>query len=271
MHVIVSHDIDHLTVTEHCRDMILPKFLIRSKIELLSGKISLAEFFSRMGYVFRNKWQNLEELMDFNSVYGIPSTFFIGVNRGKGLVYPRAKAAYWINRIRERGFQVGVHGIRFESLAGIQEEYDVFHELSGMDSFGIRMHYLRRNEDTLSNLEAAGYDFDSSEYAVSDPYMIGRMWEFPLHIMDGYIIQHSSRFQNTNLRKAKELTIKRVEEVSASGCRYLTVLFHDRYFNNGFRTWMEWYVWFMEWIKSQGMGFTDYPTAISTLGIETGG
>ena len=55
MKVIVSHDIDHLTVSEHLfKDAIVPKYYIRSYIELLSGKISLAELFNRSlndGYI----------------------------------------------------------------------------------------------------------------------------------------------------------------------------------------------------------------------------
>ena len=41
MKVIISHDIDHITAREHLTDTIIPKFIIRNKIELLTGKIRL--------------------------------------------------------------------------------------------------------------------------------------------------------------------------------------------------------------------------------------
>jgi len=67
MKAIVSHDIDHLTLSEHYfQDLIVPKFFVRSYIELLSGKISLTELFHRYGDVFKNQWQHIDELHSFN-------------------------------------------------------------------------------------------------------------------------------------------------------------------------------------------------------------
>jgi hypothetical protein len=43
MKIIISHDIDHITVFEHKKDLIIPKFIIRSFIELGLGYISFSE------------------------------------------------------------------------------------------------------------------------------------------------------------------------------------------------------------------------------------
>jgi len=40
MKVIISHDIDHITVFEHKKDLILPEFILRSSVELLLGSVS---------------------------------------------------------------------------------------------------------------------------------------------------------------------------------------------------------------------------------------
>jgi len=99
MKAIFSYDIDHLTLSEHYfQDLIVPKFFVRSKIELLTGKISLAEFFYRIGDVFKNQWQHIEELHRFNKKNSVPTTYFIGVNKGVGLSYSTVQSAIWIKK-----------------------------------------------------------------------------------------------------------------------------------------------------------------------------
>jgi len=71
-------------------------------------------------------------------------------------------AAFWIRRIHENGFDVGVHGIDYTTLEGIKKEFDTSGRYFTLSQIGIRMHYLRRNEATLGFMEAAGYRYDSS-------------------------------------------------------------------------------------------------------------
>jgi len=83
MKVIVSHDIDHISASEHYfKDLIVPKHLVRSKIEFLTGKIGIGELANRYMELFRNKWHNLDELQSFNKQHSLPNTFFIGVQNG---------------------------------------------------------------------------------------------------------------------------------------------------------------------------------------------
>ena len=268
MKVIISHDIDHITVTEHLGDLIIPKFVIRAKIELIMGKIGISEYFRRISGLFKNNWQNLEELMDYNSGKDIPATFFIGVRKGKGLAYSAGNAEYWINRIIERGFDIGVHGIAYDDLTLIKQEYDVFKTASGLSTFGIRMHYLRKGEKTLEFISKTGYAFDASIYASENPYKIGEMWEFPLHVMDGYMLLGDKRYQSRNLDRAKDETKSGIDHLEKKGIKYLTVLFHDRYFNPGFMTWMKWYIWLIDWLKESGHSFINYRQAIKELKIK---
>ena len=123
MKAIISHDIDHITVWEHLfKDTILPKYIVRSNIELVSGKISLAEYFNRYGDFFKNKWQNIHELIEFNKQNNVPSSFFIGVQNGLGLSYSNIDAQYWITEIIKSNCEIGVHGIEFETLEQISKE-----------------------------------------------------------------------------------------------------------------------------------------------------
>mgnify|MGYP001071094066 CR=1 FL=1 len=124
MKVIISHDVDNIRVFEHKKDFIIPKFWVRSLIEFSLGYISYSEIRSRFSDFLRNKWNNLEELMKFDKEKGIPSTFFIGVSKGRGLSYLLSDSEFWIKKMLEEGFKFGVHGIAFDSFTAIKLEYE---------------------------------------------------------------------------------------------------------------------------------------------------
>ena len=243
MKVIISHDVDHLTAWEHKSDLIIPKQTIRSLIEFFLGYISISEITNRFRDTLKNKWHNIESLMKFDSENSIPSTFFIGTSNGKGLNYKIKDAEYWIKKILKKGFDVGVHGIAFEKFNDIQKEHVSFKNIIGLENFGIRMHYLRCDMDTLGIFSEVGYLYDTSIYEMKNPFKVGNLWEFPLHIMDGYVINKKARWQNQNLKQSKETTRKIIDEGFNKGIKYFTILFHDYFFSDSFKTWKEWYVW----------------------------
>jgi len=105
MKIIIYHDIDHITVFEHKKDLIIPKFIIRSFIELGLGYISFSELGLRFRDILKNKWNNIEELMAFSIENNVPATFFIGVNNGRCLSYSLEDSKFWINKIKEKGFK----------------------------------------------------------------------------------------------------------------------------------------------------------------------
>ncbi len=265
MKIIISHDVDHITVWEHNRDLIIPKFIVRSSIELVSGKISFKEYFFRFKELTKNKWQNLEELIEFDKGEQIPSTFFIGTAKCVGLSYSLKNAEFWIKEIAQRGFDVGVHGIAFNDLKGIKKEYETFKQISGLSKFGIRMHYLRNSTDTLKFLSEVGYIFDSTLYKPENSFKVGGLWEFPLHIMDSYTFQENKRGQNQTLKQAQDKTKSTIEEAHKKGIKYLTILFHDRYFSKSFRSWKDWYIWAVDYLKNSRFEFTSYREAIQEL------
>ena len=262
MKVIISHDIDHITAREHLTDTIIPKFIIRNKIELLTGRISFKEFNLRLKNIFKNKWNNIIEMIDYNEKHDIPGTFFIGVNNGVGLNYSLDLAEKWIGKILERGVDCGVHGIAFDNFDDVKKEYDTFKQLSGLSEFGIRMHYLRNDDETFQNLANAGYIFDSTDYGIKKHYKINNMHEFPLHIMEGYELEAGKKWQSKTTKQAVESTILKIKQAEKSDIEYLTILFHDRYFDDSFLSWKNWYKEITNYCKAQGYEFVNYKQII---------
>ncbi len=266
MKAIISHDIDHITVTEHLlRDLIVPKFMVRTNLELAFGKISFREYVARWTDFLKNKWQNVDELITFNNVKQVPSTFFIGVKKGVGLSYSNQLAAVWMEQIINRGCDLNIHGINFSDIDVIKEEKDLFEKLSGQVSKGIRMHYVRTHQETLIYLNKAGYKFDTTVHAFENPFKVGEMWEFPFQIMDGWVIENGKKWQSSNLQEAKNRTKKQIEKAQKHNLKYVGIDFHDRYFSKSFNTWLEWYMWVIDYLIQNKIEFINYAGAIKEL------
>ncbi|MES2515819.1 MAG: hypothetical protein V4580_16820 [Bacteroidota bacterium] len=266
MQAIVSHDIDHLTLSEHyLKDLIVPKYFVRSYIELFSGKISVSEMLNRHADVFKNQWQHIEALHEFNSKNHVPTTYFIGVNNGVGLNYSKENSALWIHKMLQMGCDVGVHGIEFANFEKINAEYSLFKDISKQQTFGTRMHYIRTNEHTFSNMAKVGYQFDSSEMSFKAPYKIGTMWEFPFQIMDGYVIEKPKQWQSKNFSQSCDATKKIIDKVVDLNLPYLGIDFHDRYFSDAHKTWKDWYIWLIEYLVKQNVEFVNFKQAVKEL------
>jgi peptidoglycan/xylan/chitin deacetylase (PgdA/CDA1 family) len=262
---IISHDVDHLSVWEHRKDLMVPKFILRSFAEFVSGRIAAMELAERTRGLIGNHWQNLESLMAFDASRGIPSTFFFAVSRGKGLSYGPVEAGSWMRRILEAGFDIGIHGICHDDPGQIKKEYDAFRLLSGLDGFGIRMHYLRVAPRTLDYLDQAGYLFDSSLYALQAPFFLNKMIEFPLHLMDDDFIYGGGRMQQGSLDAVMMRTRARIDEAYRHDLKYVTVLFHDRYFCDAFPLWKAWYRETVAYLQSLGIDFINYRQALTEM------
>lgn len=271
MKIIVSHDVDHLYGKDHWfRDLIYPKMWVRSFLEMITRRISIKEAWLRSTSCFKKNRHFIDELMDYDKEHGVESVFFFGMNQGLGMSYRPNEARAVIQRVHENGYAVGVHGIAFDSYEGIKKEHDTFVKLMGFEPCGIRMHYVRFNADTFANEEKAGYVFDTTEFdkpsngTVKDPYKVGNMWEFPLTIMDGYIPQ--------DLEGAKKATLDRLEECRKKNMQYISVLFHDVQFNDGYTAMRDWYQWLIEMIEeSDDDSFISYENAIKELEAEADG
>jgi len=265
MKIIVSHDVDHLYVSEHYADMVVPKFIVRAFIELFSGTISVKTFFKRIFKLFMNRWHRIPEIVTFNNKNNIPATFFFGMAKGKGMMYSNKSVQPWIKYVLDNGIDAGVHGIAYCEEQLIKKENERFFALSDKKEFGIRIHYLRQKPDTLLNLEKSGYVFDSSDYALKNPYKIGSMWEFPLSLMEGYLFENGKPWQTQSIEQVKKKTIEIFEEAKNKNLQYFSILFHDRYFDSSFKDWKNWYIWLIWFLKEQKCIFISYQDAIKEL------
>lgn len=263
MKAIISHDVDHITAWEHYKDLILPKFMIRSMGELVLGSVSRQEFCAMMQDLKINKWQNLRELMRFDREAGVPSTFFIATRHGPGLSYSQSKAEAWLKEIQNNGFEVGVHGICFDNFNQIKREYEKFKQITGLYQFGVRMHYFRLGKDTLEFLNQAGYIYDSSIYALENPRDVGRMIEFPINFMDASAMYSRGKVKTASFDEAKEYVYRKMDKASKLNLEYINILSHDHYFCPGFKTYQKWYVWLIDFLKKNNVEFLSYSKAIN--------
>lgn len=266
MKIIVSHDVDHLYTSDHyLKDLIVEKFIVRGFLHFLQCRINFHTFINRIGIVFTNSMNNIDALMDFDSENGIPSTFFFGMNNGLGMSYSVDQAVPFIKRVKMNGFDVGVHGIEYESAEMIAIEHSRFKKIVQEDLFGVRNHYVRFDHETFSKMDSVGYLFDSTQFnkketELVNPYKVGNMWEFPLHIMDAYIC-NSGDYQKDLIA-----TYRIVEMAKISGINYLTILFHDDEFNHDiYPEEYDWYVNLIANLKERGYEFVSYREAIKEL------
>ena len=127
--VIVSHDVDHLFAGDHWfRDLIYPKMWVRTTLQFLKRQITAKEWWLRNTSCFRKNRHNIDALMDFDEQNGIPSTFFFGMKQGLGMSYKPAEAKPVIMKVHDRGFSAGVHGIEYQDIEGMKEEYNTFRQ-----------------------------------------------------------------------------------------------------------------------------------------------
>ena len=87
--------------------------------------------------------------------------------------------------------------------------------------------------------------------------------------MDGYVINKGSKWQDQTLEQAKETTKREIEEAYDGKIKYHTILFHDRYFSDSFRTWKKWYMWLIGYLKDNQLEFISYRDAIKELEATT--
>lgn len=265
MNIIVSHDVDHLYGRDHWfRDFVYPKLWVRETLQLICGKITGGEWWGRCISCFRKRRNYIPELIEYDRSHGIPSTFFFGMAKGLGMSYEPEEAKGMIQYVKDQGFGVGVHGICYDADAGIEAEKKTFTELMGFEPDGIRMHYVRFDEKTLSRLDKAGYAFDTTEFdkqtgtCMKGPYKVGNMWEFPLSVMDGYIPYP--------FEKAKEKTLELLNRLQAGGIETACILFHDSQFCGGWGQTKRWYEWVTQGLKDEmDICFVSYKDAICVM------
>lgn len=270
MKIIISHDVDHIDSTDHLfKDLILEKMIVRSFWQLVHHQINKKTFFYRVTMVFHKRMNRIDELMEFDKRNGIPSVFFFGMQNALGMSYKIKKVEPLIKNVLQNGFDVGVHGCDYLSLENIKMEHDKFEAISNIKEFGIRNHYVRFDDETFEKMNKAGYLFDTTQFnrekaELVGPYKVGNMWEFPLHIMDGYVCKQGY------LQEGLDETYHLIEEADQKKVRYCTILFHDYQYDDRFDPQRkEWYEKTIDFCKKKGYEFVSYREAIKELENES--
>lgn len=273
MKVVVSHDVDHLTFAEHWRDAAVPKFLLRGVVEAARGGSSGRALVRKLQRLAANRAHNLEALLAFNREQGVPGTFFFATGRGRDLAYGPRRARPWIERVLEQGLEVGLHAIAFDRPERIRWERQRLEEITGSPVLGVRLHNVGmadnagRLTDAFAPLFAqAGFSYCSNTYGVCDPYRVGGLWELPILITDGYTFRNNSRVVNRTLQQAQEFTLARLERAEAAGLHYVSVLFHDVYFDPAFAPLDQWYRWLIQELHRRGWEFCSCRDVVTRLG-----
>lgn len=256
---VLDNDIDHLSVREHIfKDLIIPKYIFWSILELIKRKISLKILFKKIVCLFKkNAWNNMEELLEFDKQNKINSTFFVAVNNGKGLSYSTRQARRTFDLIKKYNFDIGVHGICYDDYREIKKEYESFKKITGLNKFGIRMHYLRLNKNTIINLAKTGYLFDSTILSenLDQEYKINGITEIPFHIMDGNFL---GPCKNLTLEKAKEKTLELLQKAEEKNKNYVAIMFHQRHFSEEFPQYKNYYIWLINHCKEKKYEFINH-------------
>ena len=265
MKIILSHDVDHLRWSEHyLKDLFIPKLWIRTFLQRVKNQIDTKTAWNRCNIFMNKELHRLYDLVDYLKKENIKSTFFLGFANGLNLSYSNAQARIWGNWLIDKGFHVGVHGICFDSAEGIKKEFDKAQSLLEHSNFkGIRMHYLRHNENSAKYWKEAGYAFDSSEYKVENPYLIlPDFWSFPIGVMDTYAVSAIEQ----DLDKAKAYTFERLALAKEKKLDYFVINFHDTYFDSdAYGLYKDWLVWIIDYLKGEGYLFTDFQSALKEL------
>ena len=284
IHVIISHDVDSLYfpkgLSKRIRNCIHVKLWLRLARFVLTGKISLPHAFSVLFDASKIKLHNIEALMEFDRAHGVKPTYFFIMDQERcihdslGGAYPLDDAKPFIELVRSNGFEAGVHGIVFDDFDGMKSERDTWTQLTGSAPKCIRNHFVRFDDKTFERLSSLGYDYDSTEFdkaarsLIKAPYKVGNMWEFPLNIMDVYLVSPYIK-QHSYLASAEEMkakTLRIIGELKSKGIGYLTVLFHDYGFCELSRGYRDWYKWLVNYVEeSPDFDFMSYREAIAHL------
>jgi peptidoglycan/xylan/chitin deacetylase (PgdA/CDA1 family) len=294
--VCLTHDIDFAGIRHHRLDHTAWGFLYRATVgtlrRVLGGRLSLRRCAQSwraaaslplvyLGWV-KDFWEPFEWYL--RTEHGLPATYFLIPFKGRpgervtarhatrrGAAYDLADVAASAATLRQRGCELGVHGIdAWHSVDKGRAELERVAALSGAPRLGVRMHWLLRDEQTPRVLEDAGYAWDSSHgYNETVGYLNGTtqpfrpagatsLLELPLHIQDGALF-YPGRL-NLSEAGAWRRCQRLIENAKAYG-GVLTVLWHDRS-HAPERFWGDFYVRLVDALKARGGWFGTAGTVV---------
>lgn len=180
------------------------------------------------------------------------------MSSGLGVAYRSSQAKPFIQDLLHQGFNVGVHGMAYNDPAAMRSEYDQFKKISGLNNFGVRMHYLRNDINTIKYLSDTGYSFDSTDYKIAEPYNVANMIEFPISVMDAYAVRPTHK----TIDIAKAYTLEKLSMAEKNNIPYFVINFHDMAFDTAYGLYKEWFSWIIDVCMQKGYPFINFETAI---------
>lgn len=250
--LFLSHDIDKIHDREPFYVLGAANHIRRMLMGGEKGSVGLA--LRRLGRaLFAPKPPELDfqTILELEARHGFRSTFFVLHDRGgcrRGSRYPLTAPALRriVKMIAAAGGEIGLHGgyYRFNQAAGYRESREVLREILGVETIGIRNHFLRfSGPETWLAQEAAGFRYDAT-FGYSDRLgpREGRRWPFipedpttgrkmdlvelPLTVMDMTLFRNLGLDGEGALAAAWEA----IEPLIQAG-GLVTLLWHNDYFN----------------------------------------
>ncbi len=263
MKIIISHDVDHLYWSEHyLKDMTLPFTLYRNTIGLLNRHIDWRLYKERLK--MHGRMHRIPELLELYQEKGLKACFFMGMDNAIRLSYNYQNAKPFIQKILQDGHEAGVHGMETKKISGITKEYNRFKELSGLDHFGIRTHYLRLSGYSHEMFEEAGYSFDSTMLGIIQPFKVGNLWEVPISIMDVSLVPQAQTNQDINIWK--DNTLKAIDKAVVANQEVFVINFHDVYYDHQkYPVIYNWYFWLIDHLINENYQFTTFNRFLESL------
>lgn len=192
--LVLTHDIDAMSLVELPFGWTLFGFAYRgvfdNLVQLSRGRLSLGDYLTSlrdvMGYIparlgwYVDAWaRSVGIMLDLERRLGVRSTlFFIPIAGEPGSAHggmgraPSNRAAHYeipacralLSDLVRGGWEVGVHGVNaWRSLEDARRELAAMREACPEQSrFGIRMHWLYSRPGMWTDLEKAGYAYDST-------------------------------------------------------------------------------------------------------------
>src|SRR5256712_1096339 len=259
----LTHDVDHPAIRSHKWDHTMFGFLYRaiigSFIQVFRRRVPVRHLFTNSAAALtlpfvhlglaKDFWHEFDGYLDIEK--GLHSTFFVipfknfpgqsaagQAPRIRASSYAARDIADHLRRFVLAGCEVGLHGINawLDSSKG-REELDEIARITGVQSIGVRMHWLYFDDRSPLALEKAGFSYDSTMgYNETVGYRAGtsqafkplqatRLLELPLHVMDTALFFPC--YLNVSAMEARKLVSAVIENAHRFGGG-VTVNWHDR-------------------------------------------
>lgn len=217
--VALTHDVDITSVKE--RSWCSVGYGAYQSFRKVQFKKGMRILLAKLCVLKTDPWNCFDEWMALENSLHVNSTFyFMPFDNQAGSGAPKIRAGKYkldkkrISKMQQNDYEIGVHGIDnwIDAKKG-KEEYKRIEELT-KTKVGTRIHWLFFDVETWSQLDKAGYYYDTSfgynenvgfragTLQVYRPRGVKNIFELPLHIQDGALFR--KRYLGLNEEAAKE-------------------------------------------------------------------